>query len=508
MDRSTVIVWLRHDLRLEDNTALQTALHSASSRGGAVVPAFVWAPEEEGEWAPGAASRWWLHRSLAGLSTALEQAGSNLVIRKGSSLEVLTALARETDAGAVHFNRRFEPLAAARDRRAMVALTEAGVEVRAFNDSLLFDPDEIRNRAGEPFKVFTPFWKHLLTLEDPGTRIPRPKRIAAPPAGLPRSLAVDDLGLEPAKDWASGLRESWTPGEAGAHAQLRHFLAGAHGVYATGRDRPDVAGTSRLSPHLHFGELSPRRVWYEVARAGLRHGATRGHEAARSPARSRHGATHTRGDHPGAESDPFLRQLVWREFSYHLLHHFPHTATRPLREAFERFPWREDTEGLCAWTQGKTGYPIVDAGMRELWATGWMHNRVRLIVASFLVKDLMVHWIEGARWFWDTLVDADLANNTMGWQWTAGSGADAAPYFRIFNPVGQGRKFDPDGAYVRRWVPELAALPAEHIHEPWRAPAAVLRAASIEIGKTYPAPVVDHAQARDRALAAFRKIGK
>jgi deoxyribodipyrimidine photo-lyase len=285
----------------------------------------------------------------------------------------------------------------------------------------------------------------------------------------------------PRTDWTAGIRKAWRPGEKGALDSLSVFLSGAVSAYASHRDRPDVAGTSRLSPHLHFGELSPRRVWHETMR-------TTGSVAMKNGAR-------------GAEA--FIRQLGWREFAHHLLHHFPHTPGDPLRPEFSCFPWRADTAALEAWRKGMTGYPIVDAGMRELWETGWMHNRVRMVVASFLVKDLLVHWIEGARWFWDTLVDADLANNTLGRQWTAGCGADAAPFFRVFNPVMQGEKFDPDGAYVRRWVPEIGGLPARWIHKPWLAPPEELRKAGIELGASYPLPIADHFAARDRALEAF-----
>jgi len=314
------------------------------------------------------------------------------------------------------------------------------------------------NANGRPYQVFTAFWRACQAMPEPGVPLPAPECIPAPER-WPESLAIEELGLDPIPDWAGGLREVWTPGEAGAMRLLREFLARADG-YADERDRPDRAGTSRLSPHLHFGEVSARQVWH----------AARGVE-------------------------PYLRQLGWREFSAHLLHHFPHTATEPLRPEFRAFPWRMDAAALRAWTRGRTGYPLVDAGMRELWHTGWMHNRVRMVAASFLVKHLMIPWQEGAAWFWDTLVDADLANNTMGWQWCAGCGADAAPYFRIFNPVLQGEKFDPEGAYVRRWVPELADVPARFVHKPWLAP---------EPPREYPAPIVDHDFARLRALAAYR----
>jgi deoxyribodipyrimidine photo-lyase len=307
---------------------------------------------------------------------------------------------------------------------------------------------------------------------------PAPKRLRAP-AEWPASLQISKLGLEPKVDWAGGLRQTWRPGERGASRQMKAFLDRAIETYSTDRDRPDRRGTSRLSPHLHFGEIGVRQIWHAVRR----------HGAAADPSEEMHAT--------------YLRQIAWREFSYHLLFHFPDTPRQALRPEFRRFPWRVDRKRLRAWTRGMTGYPLVDAGMRELWHTGWMHNRVRMLAASFLVKHLMIPWQEGAAWFWDTLVDADLANNTMGWQWSAGCGADAAPYFRIFNPVIQGEKFDPDGEYVRRWVPELTRLPNRWIHKPWEAPAELLSKAGVELGKNYPRPIVEHAAARKRALAAL-----
>jgi deoxyribodipyrimidine photo-lyase len=348
---------------------------------------------------------------------------------------------------------------------------------------LLYEPGEILNSSGKPFQVFTPFWNACCSGPEPAAPLLRPKRLAAP-GGWPRSLALDELDLEPKVDWASGIRAAWTPGEKGAHDLLRRFVRESLLDYSDQRDRPYVPGTSRLSPHLRFGEISPRQIWHGVY-GGLNSKRTRTSMKA---------------------VEPFLRQLGWREFSYHLLHHLPHTTDEPLRSDFAAFPWRTDEAALKAWQRGQTGYPLVDAGMRELWATGWMHNRVRMVVASFLVKDLLIPWQEGARWFWDTLVDADLANNTMGWQWTAGCGADAAPYFRVFNPVGQGERFDAKGDYVRRWVPELAKLPPAWIHRPWEAPAAVLAEAGIVLGKTYPKRIVVHAEARERALAAVATL--
>lgn len=470
MKPNTSIIWFRQDLRLEDNSALTAAV----ARGGAVVPVFIWSPKEEGDWPAGRASRWWLHHSLEGLSEELKSSGSSLVIRRGKSLRQLEALVKEAGATAVYFNQRYEPAAQERDRQVMAHLAGRGIDVFAFNDSLLFDPALIRNRSGEPYRVFTPFWKRLLEIEDPGMRMPKPKWIPAPANRLP-SRTIDDLFLRKGPDPVV----DWTPGEAGAHEALQRFLNDVYANYEESRDRPGLRGTSRLSPHLHFGEISPRRLWYDVK-------------------------TISRGK--PVDQNPFLRQLAWREFSYHLLHHYPHTPSKALRAAFDDFPWRRDPEGFRAWTDGKTGYPLVDAGMRELSATGWMHNRVRMVAASFLIKHLLIDWRDGARWFWENLVDADLANNTMGWQWVAGCGADAAPFFRIFNPVVQGRKFDTEGEYVKKWVPELSNLPLKFLHEPWKAPAAALREAGVQLGGNYPAPVVDHAFARERALEAYAEI--
>jgi len=472
----TALLWLRLDLRLADNPALE----AAAKGGGAVIPVFIWSPEEEEEWPPGAASRWWLHQSLRALDTQLRKLGSRLIIRRGPTLKTLRALVKETGARAVFWNRRYEPAVIARDANVEEALRRDGLTVESFNAALLHDPWTIQTQSGKPFQVFTPFWKHCLTRPEPDEPLPAPKHLHAP-AKWPRSRAVDELELEPKINWAKGLRAAWQPGEAGAAENLRRFLAQAFDSYPDQRNRADVAGTSRLSPHLHFGEIGPRQVWHAVQRLAIRRGL------------------------PAAKwrDSQFLAEVGWREFAYHLLHHFPRTPVEPLRANFKKFPWRNNAAWLRAWEQGRTGYPIVDAGMRELWTTGWMHNRVRMIAASFLVKDLLISWPEGARWFWDTLVDADLASNTLGWQWTAGCGADAAPYFRIFNPTRQGEKFDPHGDYVRRWCPELEKLSDEWIHRPHEAPPEILWAAGVKLGQNYPPPMVDHSVARAAALDAY-----
>ena len=473
------IHWFRLDFRLADNPSLRAAME----RGGSVVPVFIWSPEEEEEWPPGAASRWWLQQSLAALAARLREAGLRLVIRRGPTLESLRALAKETGAGAVFWNRRYEPAVIACDAKVKEALGSDGLAAESFNAALLHEPWTIQNQSKKPFQVFTPFWKHCLAKPDPPEPLPAPKNILAP-SKWPKSLALDDLELEPKINWADGLRAEWQPGEAGATANLNRFLSKAFDDYTDQRNRPDVTGTSRLSPHLHFGEISPRQVWH-----GLRQMA------------SKRGLPVERW-----RASQFLAEIGWREFAHHLLFHFPHTPTEPLRADFKNFPWRKDAAWLRAWQKGRTGYPIVDAGMRELWATGWMHNRVRMIVASFLVKDLLLPWQEGARWFWDTLVDADLAQNTLGWQWTAGCGADAAPYFRVFNPTSQGEKFDPHGHYVRKWCPELAKLSDKWLHKPWQAPMETLAHAGVELGRDYAEPIVSHAIAREVALEAFARI--
>ncbi len=470
---------MRLDLRLADHQALSDAV----SRGAPVVPVFVWAPDEEAPWAPGAASRWWLHQSLARLDAALRARGSRLVIRRGPSTAALIAVARECGADRVVFTRRYEPAVATRDAAVVAGLRAAGIASADFGGTVLFEPGQVRTRTGGPYQVFTPFWKACRAGAAPAPVVPAPRVIPAP-ASWPASLALDALELEPRVDWAGGLRAAWTPGESGAAAQLARFLMEELSEYEAGRDRMGLPATSRLSPHLHFGEISPRQVFH----------------AAR--------ALEVQGGMPGTArgAEKFLSELGWREFAHHLLVHFPHSTDAPLRAEFDRFPWRTDGAGLRRWQRGQTGFPVVDAGMRELWSSGWMHNRARMIAASFLVKDLLLPWQEGARWFWDTLVDADLASNTLGWQWVAGCGADAAPFFRVFNPVTQGRKFDSDGAYVRRWVPELAKLSTDQVHAPWDATPMELAAAGVTLGDDYPTPMVDHGEARERALAALASL--
>lgn len=464
------IVWFRHDLRLADNPALSAAIE----RGGPVVCVFVWAPDEEGDWPPGAASRWWLHHSLESLDAQLRERGNQLVVRRGPTIEALQSLAKATGADTVYWNRRYEPAVVRRDADVLRALKNDGVQVEHSNSALLFEPWDVETGQGTPYQVFTPFWKSCLAKDGPADLLPAPETIPAVESA-PSSLAIDELALLPKIPWDRGFYDVWQPGEPEAVQELDRFVSERMTDYAEARDVPAEPGTSRLSPRLHFGEIGPRQVWHAAKQASPRSKSTA----------------------------VFLSEIGWREFAHHVLHHFPHTTQAPLRERFEKFPWKKDAGGLKAWQQGRTGFPIVDAGMRELWEIGWMHNRVRMIVGSFLTKDLLISWREGAAWFWDTLVDADLANNSLGWQWIAGCGADAAPFFRVFNPMSQGKKFDGDGGYVRRWVPELEGLSDRSIHEPWSAKAGELDDAGITLGQAYPEPIVDHAQARKRALEAY-----
>ncbi len=471
-----VIVWFRRDLRLTDNPALERAAAGAAR----IVPVYI--HDEGADWPMGAASRWWLHRSLTALEGSLRTLSSRLIVRQGPSATVLDQLIRETGATLVTWNRLYEPAAVERDQRVKAAIIKAGVEAVSCNAALLFEPWNISNAQQRPYRVFTPFWRTALAQID---ALPAPARAPtslAGPARWPASISIDSLRLEPEVRWDSGLAARWQPGEAGAHRMLESFGHTAD-RYMQRRDRPDQRGTSSLSPHLHFGEIGPRQI---LAALQSQLPAAQG---ARSLA-------------------VYLKELGWREFAHHLLFHFPHTRNAPLDQRFLHWRWSRSRNDLKAWQRGLTGVPIVDAGMRELWHTGWMHNRVRMIVASFLTKNLQIHWLAGARWFWDTLVDADLANNTLGWQWTAGCGADAAPYYRIFNPVLQAEKFDPDRAYIRRWIPELAQLPDRWIHQPWAAPGAVLTTAGVTLGSTYPHPIVDLKRSRGTALAAYQHISQ
>jgi deoxyribodipyrimidine photo-lyase len=478
----STLVWFHNDLRLADHPALTRAV----DRSTPVIPVFIWAPEEEGDWPPGGAHRWWLHHSLDALAERLERKSSHLLLRTGPSLDTLRDLIDATEADAVYWNTRYAPALRERDQEIADALRDDGIEVKTFASRILHDPDALRTQSGGPYHVYTPFLNKFRETVEVGEPLPVPRmgpRFA--PSSWPDSLDLDALDLLSAAqdgvDRTEQFDEVWTPGEHGAHRRLHQFLDQHIIDYDDARDRPDKDGTSMLSPHLHWGEISPRQVWQRTQN-WVRNGSMR--EAA----------------------DAFLSEVIWREFAYHILYHYPTLPTEPLKEKFSDFNWQQDDDALDRWKRGQTGYPIVDAGMRQLYQIGWMHNRVRMIVGSFLTKDLRIPWQEGERWFWDTLVDGDLANNSLNWQWVAGCGPDAQPFFRIFNPVSQGEKHDPEGAYVRKWVPELKDLPNEYIHHPWDAPDEVLEEAGVALDEDYPEPMVDHSEAREQALAAYQKV--
>lgn len=468
-----LIYWFRQDLRLTDNPGLAAAL----ATGRPVIPLYVHDTAKAiRPW--GGASLWWLHHSLAALDKSLE---GQLVLRRGDASQVLKDIIKETGAGGVLWGRCYEPYAITRDSTIKKALQAEGLIAESHNTGLLFEPWDIRNKSGRPFQVFTPFWKTCCAAQPPAKPLPVPKSLNLASV---KSENLSSWGLLPVKpNWARGMEAEWTPGEAGARQRLIDFLDGPVNGYKEGRNNPAEAHTSRLSPHLHWGEISVRQIWHSVQTAVA--------------------AGNIRNEN---DSLCFLSELGWREFSHHLLYHFPTLPSEPLNKKFTAFPWHEQDGHLAAWQRGLTGYPIVDAGMRELWQTGYMHNRVRMIVGSFLVKDLLIPWQQGEAWFWDTLLDADLANNSASWQWIAGCGADAAPYFRVFNPVLQGEKFDPEGTYVRHYVPELKQLPDKYIHQPWAAPQDMLVRAGIVLGRDYPRPLVDHNAARNKALAAFAAL--
>jgi len=468
----TTLLWFRQDLRLGDNPALARA-----AERGPILPVFILDESRAPRGRPlGGAARWWLHHALSALARAL----GDLVLRRGDPRTILPELVEQSGAQAVCWNRCYEPYAIEHDQALEITLRLHGAEVETFNGSLLHEPWQLKTGAGHPFKVYTPFWRACLK-QAVDAPLPVPEfTLAKFPSTSDRIEHWRLLPTQP--DWAHAFGGQWTPGEHAAHARLHEFLAGGLRGYARLRDRPDCPAVSRLSPHLHWGEISPRQIWGATwARVGLESGLR-------------------------ADAEKFLGEIGWREFASHLLYHFPDLPQRNWKREFDTYPWQDNPQQLRAWQRGQTGYPFVDAGLRELWATGYMHNRARMVAASFLVKHLRIDWRAGERWFWDTLLDADLANNVAGWQWVAGSGADAAPFFRIFNPIEQGRKYDPDGHYVRRWCPELARLPIEYLHAPFDAPPTVLKAAGVVLGATYPFPLVEHSAARQAALAAYAAV--
>jgi len=475
---SPAIVWFRRDLRMADNPALA----AAHASGRPILPVYIL---DEGRFfSPGGAQRWFLHGALQSLSAELQRLGAPLILRRGPESQTLRALVAESGAGAVYWNRRYAGEEIATDKALKEELQARGIETHTFNGSLLREPWELKTKTGGAFKVFTPFWRALQEAGPSRAQAPTPRALSGA-SNPPASDSLADWRLRPqSPDWAAAFPAVWKPVSEEAHALLSRFLARKVDSYPDDRNLPAQDATSRLSPHLALGSISPLEVW-TATQAAVAAGA-----ADESAARK------------------FLSEIAWREFAYSLLFHFPRLAEDAWRTEFTAFPWRRDDRAFHAWKNGRTGVPIVDAGMRQLWRTGWMHNRVRMIVASFLVKNLLIDWRLGERWFWDTLVDADPANNPASWQWVAGSGADAAPYFRIFNPVAQSERFDPDGAYIRAFVPELAGLPDAHIHAPWMAPRSVLASADIRLGEDggYPAPIVNLATTRVRALNAYRSL--
>ena len=493
---AAVVLWLRRDLRLGDTPAMAAALEQRRP----LLPVAVWPTPGGRPWHPGAAGMWWYWHSLRALDEQLRRMGSRLTVVGGDPGRALVRIAAEAGAATVVWAAGLDPGERADDDTVAATLRAQGRAARIVAPAaLIHEPERLPTAAGRPYTVFTPFWRALLARVRPPAPLAPPRVLPAAPKVL-ESVPLPALRSRAVRHWADGFAAVWTPGESGARAMLARFLDGALDSYAVDRDRPDLEGISRLSPHLHWGELTARQVWRAVADHLREHGVEL--EAAVGP------ATRDEEQAPGLRrsAGAFLRQIGWREFGHHLLHHFPHTPREPLHEQFARFPWRDDPASLDAWTRGQTGVPLVDAGMRQLWATGWMHNRARMVAASFLTKHLLLPWQTGEDWFWDTLVDADLANNAMGWQWVAGCGADAAPYFRIINPAAQGRRHDPDGAYVREWVPELGRVPLQYLHAPWLAPAGTLSEAGVTLGADYPAPIVDLGEGRARALAAYDSI--
>ncbi len=470
-----IIVWFRNDLRVADNAALL----AASQTEREVICLYVFDDAADVSTRYGGAQRWWLHHSLVALSETLNGMGAELVFRRGEPETIIRQIIAQTNASGVFWNRRYATRHIERDSTLKSELKQTGLDVKTFDGALLHEPTLLKTGSGGPYRVYSPFWRAFSGGPEPRDPAPAPKSIN----GFGGELKSDDINawqlLPTNPNWATGIAQEWIPGEAGAHQRLNEFLDGPIGDYGKGRDIPGKQSTSKLSPHLTFGEISPYQIW---AATNTSH------------------PTHTN------DKEKFRKEIVWREFSYHLLVNYKDLRTENFNPAFDGFPWRENAGQLRAWQKGKTGYPIVDAGMRQLWQTGWMHNRVRMVVGSFLVKHLLIDWREGEKWFWDTLVDADPASNTASWQWIAGSGADAAPYFRVFNPIIQGEKFDQDGAYVKAFCPELADLPLKFLHKPWEAPEPVLADAGVRLGETYPLPIVEHTTARNRALAAYQTM--
>ena len=472
MHPSPIIVWFRQDLRLSDNPAL---FHAAQK--GNILPVYILEDHHAPQDNIGAASRWWLHHSLLALNKSLDH---KLSLYKGNAQKILLELIQRYSVQAVYWNRCYEPRQIKRDQEIKKTLKEKGIECSSFNSALLWEPWETVKNDGTPYQVFTPFYQNCLKNKAPHLPLDKiePLHLIKDTSNPSR---LEDLQLLPTLTWSEKFKPYWQVGEKGAQQKLNDFIENHLADYREGRDFPAKQSVSRLSPHLHFGEISPNQIWYTLQHYSVLH-------------QEEKNTTH------------FLRELIWREFSYSLLFYYPNLPHQNLQTKFDRFPWKKETPALHAWQKGQTGFPLVDAGMRELWQTGYMHNRLRMITGSFLVKNLLLHWHHGAHWFWDCLVDADLANNSASWQWVAGCGADAAPYFRIFNPVIQGEKFDPAGQYTRHFVPELAQLPDRYLFRPWEAPADVLKKAGVVLGENYPKPIVSLSDSRKRALDALASL--
>lgn len=476
----TAIVWFRQDLRLHDNPALVAAYEN----GYKVLPLYILDDENADDWKIGAASRFWLHHSLTSLNKDLSE---HMVFEKGDATKIIPELIKKSGAEAVFWNRCYEPWRIDRDKKIKSDLEDNDITVESFNGCLLWEPWTIKNQSGSHYKVFTPFYrKGCLQADPPREPLPRPDRLtyADGTDNMGVKLAELDLLPENENDWDKKMLKHWKIGEEGANERLQEFLDDGFQGYKEHRNDPAKNNYSMLSPRLHFGEISPNTAWYAAEERGTAEGWEK-------------------------DRDHFLSELGWREFSYNLLFHHPKLKWDNLQEKFNDFPWKsQQSDDLKAWQRGQTGYPLVDAAMRQLWQTGWMHNRVRMVVGSFLVKHILTHWHRGEEWFWDCLVDADPASNTASWQWIAGCGADAAPYFRIFNPILQSKKFDSEGEYIRKYVPELKDMPNDHIHAPWDAPDDVLEKAGVKLGENYPKPLIDHGAARDRAMEAYQSVKK
>lgn len=478
--KKTSLFLFHKDLRLEDNFAFQKACQHDN-----VLPLYIFDEKADSPWKIGGASKWCLHHSLANLDESLKERKSKLFLFKGTHLDILSSLCEKFHVEAVYWNEDYGPFADKKERKIEKFLKEKNIIFKKFSDTLIQKPGNVLKKDGKPYLVFTAFWNAFLKTPFLFERIQSFNIPKSPVKKIEGESLLEDLELLPQIPWDKGFYEHWEMSEKNVQKKLQNFLKSGIQSYNEERNFPSIEGTSTLSPYLHFGQIHPSRIWFEIEKT--------------------YGSISKLRD---VNLIQFAKEIVWREFSYHLLHFFPHLPNKPMNSAFEKFPWKDDKVARRAWEKGQTGFPIVDAGMRELWHTGWMHNRVRMIVASFLTKDLHIPWQKGAQWFWDTLVDADLANNTQGWQWTAGCGVDAAPFFRIFNPVSQGENYDPEGDYVKTWCPELEKLPKKWIHKPWEAPTDILKKAGVSLGKNYPEPIVDHKKERQKALFYFERLKK